>query len=116
MDFDLTKVFVFHFVISMSAVTNAGTGTGKITGYIPYNSGELELLFFRVESHVGSPDCNTTKRFTMRSDSPRFKNTQAVVLAAMLSGTQVTARGLNKCDNISNSEDLNYLCLGSIPC
>ena len=110
------KVAISLLLIISSSLSFAGSATGKITGYIPYSSGQEELLFIKVENIVSSPTCNTTSRFTMRGDNIKYKSTNAAVLAALMAGTPVIAKGKGVCSNFSNSEDLEYICLGSTPC
>jgi hypothetical protein len=50
------------------------------------------------------------------SSDPKYKDTIAAVMEAHATGTPVTALGLGSCNVVSNSEDLNYLCVGVIPC
>lgn len=111
------KVSLAILLVLISTNSLAGTATGKVTGYIPYSTGSSEIIFVQVENHVNSPTCNSTSRFTMLSTNPKFKSTNAALLAAFMSGTQIKAMGLDTCKNYSNSEDLNYVCLGgTIPC
>jgi hypothetical protein len=103
-------------LLLLSTNTFAGTALGKVTGYIPYSTGGKELLFVKIEAHVDSPTCNVTGRFTMSSSDLKYESTNAALLAAFMSGATVRAKGRNTCNNWSNSEDLSYVCLGSIPC
>lgn len=109
--------FIGALVLSLFSIASfGGTATGKVVGFIPYSSGSEEMFFIKVENISAPVSCNTTSRFTMKSSNPRFKSTQATVLAALMAGTQVTANGLGSCNSWSNSEDLDYICLGAIPC
>ncbi len=110
------KISIIAFLLLITEACLAGSATGKIVGYIPYSSGNEEIMFIKVENITGAASCNTTSRFTMRSNNPRYKATQAAALAAFMAGTTVKAKGLDSCNNWGNSEDLNYVCLGSIPC
>lgn len=110
------KRIVVAFLLSIPFFSFAGTGTGKVIGYIPFSSGSEEVFFIKVENLSNSPDCNNSSRFTMKSSDPKFKATQAAVLAALMSGMEVRATGLGTCNHFSNSEDLQYICLGNIPC
>ena len=110
------KYITISLAILFSATSFAGTASGKITGYIPYSTGQNGLFFIKVENAVNTPTCNTTTRFTMRNDNPKYNSTNAAVLAALMAGTTVVVKGNGTCDNFGNSEDLAYICLGSTPC
>ena len=97
-------------------LVSAGAGTGKVLGYIPYSTGGQELFFIKMEQQLDIPACNTSQRLTMPASDPRFKSTQAAVLAALMAGTPVVAKGKGTCNNFGNSEDLDYVCLGNTPC
>lgn len=95
---------------------HSASETGKIIGYIPYTLGSEEMFFIKLDKNDNAEQCNTYGRFTMTSSNPRFKSTQAAVLAAFMAKTEVTVRGLGSCNNSQGSEDMNYICLGVIPC
>lgn len=107
---------LLSLLFTLPTIAEPGIGTGKVTGYIPYNSGTEEMFFIKIENISGTPNCNTTSRFTMKSSDPKFKGTRAAVLAALMSGMKVRATGHGTCNNLSNSEDLRYICLGDTPC
>jgi hypothetical protein len=104
------------FLIAASAF--GSTGTGKITGLIPYFEGNEEFLFIRVENiSSNTPACNSSGRYVIKStNNPHFKYTQSAVLAAFMAGTPVIVNGKNTCDTYGNSETLWYMCLGTIQC
>jgi len=110
------KLVIGTIILIISGQAIAGTAKGKVTGYIPYSTGSQEIIFVQVQNHLDSPDCNVTTRFTMTSNNPKFKSTNSALLAAYISGTQITAKGLGTCNNFGNSEDLKYICMGDIPC
>jgi hypothetical protein len=93
----------------------AGSGSGKITGLFTATIGNDSLLFIKTESLSGTPSCNYTTRFVMKSADPSFKSMVAVAITAYASGETVTAVGLGTCNSWDNSEDLQYIVLGSIP-
>lgn len=111
----MNKLLIFGICL-FSSIVSAGNATSKITAYIPYSSGNEEMFFIYMSNFTDKVTCNTTSRFTMKSSNPKFKATQAAVLAAYFAKTDVHAKGLGTCSNFSNSEDLNYLCLGISNC
>ncbi len=106
------------FIIStfLSSIANAGEGNGKITGFIPYAKGNMEIILIKVENHTQTPTCNTTLRFSMREDNPKYQGTKAAALAAFMAGTPVKMLGENNCQAWGNAETIKALCLGNIPC
>lgn len=112
----MNKFIFLLALITISSTAIAGNATGKIIGFIPYAQGTEEIFFINVENLTGTPSCNNSLRFTMKGSDPKFKATQAAVLAAFMAGTQVIAKGAGTCNNFGNSEDLNYICLGYTPC
>lgn len=93
----------------------AASQVGEITGYIPYSSGSKTIMIFKLKNNVVN-GCNTTGRFAIASTSPRFKATEAAVLAAFHSKTPVRVAYLNSCNAWGNSADVNYICVGDINC
>lgn len=114
----LKKPLLFYFTFAFSMASYAGTGTGKITGIIPYASGGDEILLIKIENTSSdTPSCNTTIRFAMKNTGNlNFKSTQVAALAAMMAGSNVIIRGGNTCDAWGNAETLLYLCVGNISC
>ena len=95
----------------------AGTGTDTISGFIPGDPNGTAIFVFSTTTTVpGSPVCNSTQRFAISSTNPTYKDTVAAVLEAHATGTPVNAVGLGTCTVLGNAEDLNYLCVGAIPC
>lgn len=95
----------------------AGTGTGKITGIIPYTKSATEKLFFiAVESKTNSPDCNTTNRFVLSSKDQSYSEMVSAMMAAYHAKTPVKVTGKDNCDDWGNSEGIRYVCFGNIPC
>lgn len=109
-------IIIILLLFSASAFAQSGLATGKVIGYIPYSQGVEEMFFINIENLSNTPSCNTTLRLTMKSNNPRYKATQAAVLAALMSGMKVKAKGNGTCNNIGNSEDLRLICLGDTPC
>lgn len=109
-------IMISLLIIGLSAYAG-GKVTGKITGYIPYGVGSDGLLFIKLDSSItGAPECNTTQRFTIKGNNPKYRAILAAVIASQVSGEQVRARGKGTCNNWSNSEDLDYICVGTTPC
>jgi len=96
----------------------AGSGSGLVTGFIPGNPQGTTVFVFATTTVVdtSSTRCNTTLRFAIASTDPKYKETIAAVLEAHATGTPVTAVGTGNCTILGNAEDLNYLCVGTIPC
>jgi hypothetical protein len=96
----------------------AGTGTGTISGFIPGDPNGTAIFVFSTTTTVPgtSPSCNSTQRFAISSTNPTYEITVAAVLEAHATATPVNAVGLGTCTVLGNAEDLNYLCVGSIPC
>ena len=95
----------------------AGTGTGKITGVIPYTKSSGEKIFFiKVEQSVDSPSCNVTNRFVLSDTNPSFSTTVSAALAAYHAKTEVKVIAAGSCNYWSNSEDAKHICFGDIAC
>ncbi len=101
----------------MTAAATAGTGTGIVTGYIPGNPNGVAIFVFST-STVSSPlaSCNSTQRFAISSNDPKYRDTVAAILEAHATGTPVTALGTGNCTVLNNAEDLSYVCVGTVPC
>lgn len=110
------KKRLFLFITLFTSSVYAGTGTGTVTGYIPYSNGNAEILLFKTSTITDTQNCNTIQRFAIDSNNPRFKNTVAAVMAAYAAGSPIIVRGLNTCNVLGNSEDASYICVGNIPC
>jgi hypothetical protein len=105
----------------LSVVTSAamaGSGSGTVTGFIPGNASGTSVFVFQTSSNPSSSatSCNTTLRFAMASTNPQYSSTVAAVMSAYASGAPVIAVGTGSCTLLSNAEDLNYVCVGTIPC
>ena len=101
-------------LVATSAV--AGSGSGTVTDFIPGSAGSNAIFVFEASSTSGSPACDTTQRFAIASTSPHYSTTVAAVMAAYGTGAAVSAVGLGTCNVLPNAEDLNYVCVGAIPC
>lgn len=110
------KLVLLYFALAASSLGLCGEGTGKITGFVPYFVGADEAIIIMTQSITGTSACNTTARFAMKSSDPKFKGTRAAAMAAYLAASPVVLRGANTCNTFGNSEDLLYMCVGSIPC
>ncbi len=107
-------IFCVLFLAALSAL--AGTQSGKITGYVPYSNGQKEVLLVKLENiDEVERGCNTTARFAMDSDSPKFKATQAAVIAAFHSQTEVKVKYSETC-TYAASWDISFICVGNINC
>lgn len=100
----------------MTSVAAAGSGSGTVTGFIPGNATSGTVFVFKTSTVSGSPTCDTTQRFAIASTNPQYNSTVASVIAAYATGSSVNAVGLGTCDVVSNAEDLNYVCVGTISC
>lgn len=110
----MKKLWIGLALVATTAV--AGSGSGTVTGFIPGNAGGSAIFVFQASSVSGSPACDTTQRFAIASTSPHYNTTVAAVIAAYGTGASVNAVGLGTCNVLLNAEDLNYVCVGSIPC
>lgn len=108
----------FLLGLTLAATTAAaGTGTGTVTGFIPGNVASGTAVFvFQTSSNSPLASCNQTQRFAIASTNPQYNSTVAAVIAAFASGASVTAIGLGTCNVVGNAEDLNYVCVGTLPC
>ena len=100
---------------AMAQGTGPGTGTGTITGFIPGNVSGASVFVFQTSANTPT-SCNRSFRFAIASTNPQYSSTIAAVMTAYASGAQVTAIGTGNCNVVPNAEDLNYVCVGSIPC
>lgn len=101
----------------MSASVLAGGAEGRVIGLMPYSTNDgRELFFFKVETVTSLLGCNTTRRFSIPSDNPRYKGTFATILAAYHSGMSVKVYGSGTCNNWVDTEDLWFVCFGDAEC
>lgn len=102
----------------VTTVAVAGSGSGTVTGFIPGNVSGTSVFVFQTSSNPSSSaaSCNGTLRFAMASTNPQYSSTVAAVMAAYASGSPVIAVGTGSCTVLPNAEDLNYVCVGTIPC
>jgi len=114
----MKKYWLLLMFVATSAAM-AGSGSGTITGFIPGNVASGATVFvFQTSSNPTPPNpgCNTSLRFAIASTNPQYSSTVAAVMTAYASGAQVIAIGTGYCTVVPNAEDLNYVCVGSIPC
>jgi hypothetical protein len=109
------KFVVILVLMLHTAIATAQSQSGKITGYIPYENGQNQVLIFQIQGNV-SGGCNTTARFSIDSTSPKFKGTQAAVIAAYHSQADVQVLYAQTCNSWINSWDVRAVCIGSVPC
>ena len=110
----MKNIWIGLVLVATTAV--AGSGSGTVTGFIPGSAGSTAIFVFEASSVSGSPACDTTQRFAIASSSPHYNSTVAAVMAAYGTGASVNAVGLGTCNVLPNAEDLNYVCVGTIPC
>ncbi len=103
-------------LVFITSVATAGNGGGIVMGFIPGSLQGTAVFIFSTSTVSNSPSCDTTQRFAISSADAKYKDTVAAVLEAHATGTSVNAVGLGTCTVLSNAEDLNYLCIGTIPC
>lgn len=109
------KSFVFAFLCLYGALTNAQTQAGKISGYLPYENGTKAILLMQLQGNVAG-GCNTTGRFAIDVDAPRFKGTQAAVMAAFHTQADVKVIYSQTCNAFGNAWDIVAVCVGNLPC
>ncbi|AZN35139.1 hypothetical protein [Iodobacter ciconiae] len=110
------KIILLFFVFISSSLSIAEIQTGKITGYIPYEAPGKQVLIFKIQGSAPS-GCNTTGRLAIDSTSLKFKATQAAVMSAFHSQSDVTVLIPQlTCNAWSNSWDVEAVCVGLIPC
>lgn len=112
----MRRISILAALMLISTCVSAGSGTGIVTGLIPYSDGATEIVIVKTSEISGSPLCNNTARFAMNSANPRFKNTVSVLLAAYAAAKPIRINGSNTCNVWSNAEDINYVCIGDISC
>ncbi len=99
----------------LSFSVSAAYQSGNISGYIPYSNGHKEIIIFKLNNNVAE-GCNTTGRFAMDSNSPRYKATLSAIIAAFHSQTKVRVKYTPTCDSWGNSADAELICVGNIDC
>ena len=105
-------MFVLLLLVNISF---AATQSGKVSGFLPYSSGDKKIIIFKLVNNV-SEGCNVTGRFAMDDSSPRYQATLSSVIAAFHAQSTVNVNYLNTCNAWSNSADVNYICVGNINC
>jgi hypothetical protein len=100
----------------ITSVAMAGNGGDAVTGFIPGSLQGTAIFIFSTTSVGSPPSCDTTQRFAISSTDAKYKDTVAAILEAHATGISVSAVGLGTCTVLSNAEDLNYVCVGTIPC
>lgn len=116
----MKKVIVLFFIclcFTFATISSAyaGGGAGKITGLFTATLGGNSILFISTEYQTGTPSCDVTSRFTITDSNPSYKATLAAAVSAYNTQENVSVVGLGTCNNFSNSEDMYYIVLGSIP-
>ena len=90
----------------------ADTFTGRITGY---TSATTPMLFVRLENGpLGG--CNTTGRFVMDGNTPKYKATLAAVMAAFHTQTPIKVHYTTTCNTWRYDWDLQFARVGDIQC
>ena len=89
--------------------------SGVITGYLTHKSASTPVLIVKVDTGTAT-GCNTTSRFAMAADDPRYQGTLAAVIAAYHTQATVKVAFTQTCTAWSNSFDMTYMCVGDIPC
>jgi hypothetical protein len=112
----LRRTTTAALMLVTASIASAGTATGVVTGYVPFNDATTAIFLFRVDSLSGAPPCNTSARFAISDSDPKYKETVAAVMSAYATGASVYAVGHGTCNTWSNSEDLYYFCVGTISC
>jgi hypothetical protein len=108
------SICVASIVLSAGLAQAEGIANGQITSYTAGASGGEEFLLVYITSITGAPSCSTGSRFIMSAAAPNYKSTLAIVMASYHSGATVTVRGLGTCSLWSNTEDLSYVCPGTL--
>lgn len=109
------KFIIFVVLCLYAALSGAEQQAGKITGYIPYESGGKAILIMQIQGNV-SGGCNTTSRFAVDDSAPKFKGTQAAVIAAFHSQADVKVIYSQTCNAYGNAWDIVGVCVGNLPC
>ena len=113
----LTASLVGCALLQASPLSVAGSASGIVTYFVPFDIGGQEAFVFRLSTmNSDAPACNTSNRFVVTAANPRFKMFFASILAASMSNTPIYVYGSGSCTIYDNaSENLAYICLGSTP-
>jgi hypothetical protein len=111
----MKKILFVVLLLVCSLAFAQQSQTAKITGYIPYDLDGKELLFVQLEGNR-SGGCNVTARYAIDSSQLKFKGTRAALIAAFHTQTPVTIFYNETCNAYSNSWDIAWVCVGTIPC
>lgn len=98
-----------------SAFASVKSYTGKVKGYIVSKSGTEKLFYFTLEGNP-SGGCNTTGRFLITGASTSHDGTQAAIMTAFQSKTDVNVYYDEVCSTGENAWDIRWVCVGNIPC
>lgn len=109
------RVFVLLLSLFFSSSVVSEVLSGRIVGFVPFSSGDKEVLLFKLDSSAPS-GCNVSGRFAMDNSSPRFKLTSSAVIAAFHSQSTVKVNYLSSCNVWSKTADVNFICVGDINC
>lgn len=115
----MRKIWALSMLMATGAVAQSGQpglATGNVTGFIAGDSNGAAIFVFTTATWNAWASCNTTRRFVLSSSDPKYKDAVATILEAYATGASVTAIGLGSCNALGNAEDLNYVCVGTIPC
>lgn len=107
-------VFAALLVLASAAVAQQ-SGAVKVTGYVPYESGANKVLIFQIQG-MPSGGCNTTGRLAISSANPKFNGTQAAIMAAYHTQSDVQVSYSQVCNSFYNAWDANFVCVGNMPC
>jgi hypothetical protein len=98
-----------------SACAQSYSQAGTLNGYIPFDDGVKQILIFQLAGNAQG-GCNTTARFAIDSNAPKFKGTMAAVMAAYHTQTPVTVVYTQTCNSWTNAWDVGHICVGQLPC
>lgn len=112
-------VTLMFLLASFNASADLESVSGKLNGYnITQHNGQSVFLFQMKDIRTGG--CNTTGRFAVNKNSPLFEGTQAAVMAAYHSNSDVrvfySTFSNSSCTAHNNSADFLWLCVGDIGC
>ena len=107
------RIFTLALTALLSCSAIAGAKTGRITGFVPYSSGDREILFFSLDNSV-SEGCNVSARFAIDNTSLIYKATLSAVIAAYHAQSSVKVNYLDSCNVWGNSADVKSVCFRTI--